>query len=64
MYACIYIYIYDCVNGDCVCPQKNIMESLFDLFRLTVPQWTSDFATALVSIGEWSHTEIRYRIHY
>ncbi|XP_041359986.1 rapamycin-insensitive companion of mTOR-like [Gigantopelta aegis] len=30
--------------------RKNIMETLFDLFRLTLPQWTSDFATALISV--------------
>ncbi|XP_046330991.2 rapamycin-insensitive companion of mTOR-like isoform X1 [Haliotis rufescens] len=30
--------------------RKSILELIFDLFRLTLPQWTEDFATALVSV--------------
>ena len=35
--------------------QKDIMDILFDLFRLPVPIWTSNFQEALASVGELNH---------
>ena len=31
------------------------MDILFDLFRLPVPIWTSNFQEALASVGELNH---------
>lgn len=31
--------------------QQGIIEILFDLFRLPIPDWTPDFLAALLSIG-------------
>jgi hypothetical protein len=32
--------------------QKDIMDILFEVFRLPVPIWTSDFQEALASVGK------------
>ena len=31
--------------------QKEIMDILFDVFRLRVPVWTESFTQALISVG-------------
>ena len=38
--------------------QKEIMDVLYDVFRLPVPEWSDDFSEALLSIGMSSDTLI------
>lgn len=36
-------------------PQKEIMDILYDVFRLAIPVWTEDFSKALLSVGPLFH---------
>ena len=35
-----------------LCLQCGIIELIYELFHLTVPEWTTDFTQALVSVGK------------
>ena len=41
-----------CQNITVLYLQQGILDILFDLFRLPVPEFTDDFADALLSVGK------------
>ena len=34
--------------------QKEILDIIYEVFRLPIPKWTDDFAAALLSVGKYS----------
>lgn len=51
-----YLNLYVVEHNDLMhvlsCTQKYILEVISDLFRLNLPVWTEDFATAFSSVGK------------
>ena len=63
---CTSVFLYSCdshlqqavveLNNELFYLQQAVVELIYELFQITLPDWTSDFTEALISVGMYSIT--------